>query len=484
MCARQQRKLSENSPLEDVFEPVTHRTSPERPPKYAKVIEVLCNGTPYLQWIWLAKDYTDAFEKLIAAYSHIAECLPRFDRLSDAYRNNPDFQRVLAVIYSDIVEFHRHAYKFFRKSGWKCFFTSTWSGFDNQFKCNLESLSQHTDLVDREANAYLISETMQWRQEALQAAAREAKQRIADQLAAVIAWLGLDNAPHCGRGCQEDVLNRLVDECYAGTTEWVLQHDQIKTWMSGQGLATLWIKGKPGSVKALFAQNWCNFFDPTDRPPFYSASITTTHAKHPSVYILATLLSQILRQTPGLSAYVYTDFVAEGLPSSLSNLKLVLANLLPRTKSPRILIDGIDECIQHDSAGNPSDLNLVKDVLRDILHLASIGNGGLSLKLLLVSRDTPQIIRILSRKPILAIDEESTAVQSAIRSFIHQRISEIRYRFTNIPSIDTVLKDSENIALERSRGMFLWVRLVLSQLEDDAYNLNDLETAIANIPAG
>ena len=30
--------------------------------------------------------------------------------------------------------------------------------------------------------------------------------------------------------------------------------------------------------------------------------------------------------------------------------------------------------------------------------------------------------------------------------------------------------------------MFLWVRLVLAQLEVDAYNLNDLEAAVANIP--
>lgn len=62
-------------------------------------------------------DYIGAFEKLIAAYGRIAENLPRFDRLSLAYRNNHDFQQVLAVVYSDILEFHRYAYKFFRKNG-------------------------------------------------------------------------------------------------------------------------------------------------------------------------------------------------------------------------------------------------------------------------------------------------------------------------------------------------------------------------------
>jgi hypothetical protein len=65
----------------------------------------------------LAKDHLSAFEKLIAAYGRIAENLPRFDRLSNAYKNNPDFQQVLAVVYSDILEFHRKAYKYFKKNG-------------------------------------------------------------------------------------------------------------------------------------------------------------------------------------------------------------------------------------------------------------------------------------------------------------------------------------------------------------------------------
>jgi hypothetical protein len=33
-------------------------------------------------------------------------------------------------------------------------------------------------------------------------------------------------------------------------------------------------------------------------------------------------------------------------------------------------------------------------------------------------------------------------------------------------------------------GMFLWVRLILGQLEDDVYSLHDLETAVADMPVG
>lgn len=65
----------------------------------------------------LASDFMSSFDKLIEAYVRIAENLPRFDRLSVAFQNTSDFQQVLAMVYSDILEFHRRAYKFFRRRG-------------------------------------------------------------------------------------------------------------------------------------------------------------------------------------------------------------------------------------------------------------------------------------------------------------------------------------------------------------------------------
>jgi hypothetical protein len=215
----------------------------------------------------LAADYENAFEKLISAYGQIAEHLPRFDRLSDAYRNHPDFQKVLALVYSDIMEFHRRAYKFFKRSGtyallllgkilmskgWQCFFNSLWGRFDARFNCILKNLARHADLVDREANAFLITEMMHLRQEAMDEATKNERERSAHQLAAVLAWLNLDHAPHCGQQHQEDMLDRLTNDCYPGTTEWIVAHQKTRTWMnSNQGQSTLWITGKPGSGKTL-----------------------------------------------------------------------------------------------------------------------------------------------------------------------------------------------------------------------------------------
>lgn len=92
---------------------------------YSKVIDVLCNGTPFLSWIWspitlilrIACEYVETFEKIIRGYSSIAESLKRFEILRDAFIREPEFQQTLAVFYADILELHKHAYKFVRRSG-------------------------------------------------------------------------------------------------------------------------------------------------------------------------------------------------------------------------------------------------------------------------------------------------------------------------------------------------------------------------------
>jgi hypothetical protein len=70
----------------------------------------------------ITADSISAFEKLIEAYGKIADMLPRLDRLGHALANDHNFQNVLALVYSDIVEFHRRAYKFVRR---KCRFSTS-----------------------------------------------------------------------------------------------------------------------------------------------------------------------------------------------------------------------------------------------------------------------------------------------------------------------------------------------------------------------
>ena len=123
--------------------------------QYSKVVEIICNGTPYMPYIWvsplsglpcnaefkpgtrqasptggcsqcfvnrsnmlqIAQGHISALEQLIDAYAMIGEAMPRFDRLSEAFKGDPEFGQVMGHFYEDILEFHRRAYMFFRRRG-------------------------------------------------------------------------------------------------------------------------------------------------------------------------------------------------------------------------------------------------------------------------------------------------------------------------------------------------------------------------------
>lgn len=92
---------------------------------YSRVMDTLCNGTPFLPWVWapitlilrIASEHIDSFDVVIGAYGRIASSLPRFEILGETYSRDNKFQETLAVFYADILEFHKHAYKFVRRSG-------------------------------------------------------------------------------------------------------------------------------------------------------------------------------------------------------------------------------------------------------------------------------------------------------------------------------------------------------------------------------
>jgi hypothetical protein len=330
-------------------------------------------------------------------------------------------------------------------------------------------------LVDREANAFLIAESFQWRKEAREAAAQKETERCSTQLAAVLAWLSLENDPHCGQSDQDGILDQLLSDCYPGTTEWIVTHPQMRSWLKkDREQALLWLKGKPGAGKLRFDHVMMSMtlialgkstlcaklvqFLKTDNLStvmccFFSYRIHSRHP-HPSGFILAMLLSQLLRQNLGLSVYVYTEFVTKMLSPSIQNLKEILKNLLPQVKGPVIVVDGFDECIKYDLKGNPTDLNVAKVVLRDIMQLNSIVTST-PIKVLLVSRDVPQFTGILSKKPCLCLDEDNTSVRKAIRAFVKYRLSEIRDNFLHLDTIDKLLENLEHRIVEKSQGLYL-----------------------------
>ncbi|KAM0794096.1 hypothetical protein BDR22DRAFT_815754 [Usnea florida] len=430
--------------------------------QYSKVVEVLCNGTPYLPYLWapiklllqIAQGHIKALEKLIDAYAMIGEAMPRFDRLSAAFKDDKEFSHVMSHFYEDILEFHRRAYMFFRRRAWKIVFDSLWKTFRLRFQGILESLRKHRDLIDAEANAIGLAEAKAWRVTQLdhirQWRADRAydietmeRERLTSQTRAAMTWFNANED-------QENIYAKISRACDGSDNHWILKEPIIISWL-GQGVrdhSVIWLNGKPGADIAVIYY-FCNH-----------QQASQTQASE----VLRSFATQLLAQNTTLAPYILEQFVNSGQKPTKRNLGKILERLIATLGSLRIVVDGIDECGQDDQ----------DEIIEDLLRIKGPVVGAC--KLLLSSRKHPSISRWLHSKPTIRLDDNTDHVNSTISSFIRPRLQSLRNRFS--PAVVDGLGD---LLLAKANGMFLWIRLVMFTLAD-LYFESDVREAMETLP--
>ncbi|KAI0182868.1 hypothetical protein EV127DRAFT_457871 [Xylaria flabelliformis] len=306
---------------------------------YSKVAEILCNGTPYLSWIWapitlilkIASDYVEAFEKIINAYSMIADSLKIFEFLNKAFASNNDFQQTLAVFYADILEFHQYAYKFITRNGWKLLFLTSWGRFQRRFNSKLENMKRHERLIGKEANARNIAEAQemrqeirQWRQENLEQIERLEREEAEKQYHSIASWLKVDDSE------QQEIFNALHSEGqnYPGTCDWALRNKHVQLFFKKKPITqTLWLHGVPGAGKSVLSAELANFAEAAGLNVirfFCSRSYRSNTYQR----ILGSLFLQLVRKDGELIANVYRESVLGKPPPSSAALEKLFREIL------------------------------------------------------------------------------------------------------------------------------------------------------------
>lgn len=207
----------------------------------------------------LADEYTNVFDNLVDAYQQIAEAMPQFERLQAAFRDQPNLQAILAMIYEDILEFPRRAYKFFRRRckcttrsksvdmltfclAWHLFFDSLWKSFDFRFNGILKNLAHHKQLLHNEAVTIDIVAARQWRSQARELIVQQEKKSQDYYFHDSISWLKVADEQH------DDKLERLADKRQDGTCEWIFRNSLFQNWKDDvHGELSLWVKGILGA---------------------------------------------------------------------------------------------------------------------------------------------------------------------------------------------------------------------------------------------
>jgi len=192
------------------------------------------------------------------------------------------------------------------------------------------------------------------------------------------------------------------------------------------------------------------------------------------------LVAKLLRGNSDLLAYVYEEYVLDRKTASPINLEHLILTLLPSLPSERskvavrIILDGLDECEEDQ-----------QQRIISILDRASrLPTTGTVCKVLVSSRDTPKLTRLLRRKPSISFKDEIAAVSKAIQYYIQKRLDDMKLELLELQITDSQIEYARNAIVAKSDGMILWARLVLDMLSSEVFNFNDMKAAVDSLPKG
>ncbi|KAF1954513.1 hypothetical protein CC80DRAFT_517458 [Byssothecium circinans] len=460
---------------------------------YAKVIEVLCNGTPYLSWIWapislilrVSSEFLEAFEHIMKGYSQIAKALVRFEILGNAFPNDAGFQHTLAIFYADILQFHKHAYKFVRRSSWHLLFNTSWGRFQRRFANLLHDLSKHGELIDMEANARNIAEARlhreehrQWREESLEKVEQEERHQATKQYQSVLSWLKTDETE------QIAIFESISEEGskYSGTCSWISNNSQIKAWLSRKpDYQQLWVQGNPGTGKSVMTTQLVGFLQGSRSHVLHHFCSYTYASSTRYDAILRSLVHQLLRFSGDLTAFAYHEYVVGKKAPTTPSLEQLLSTLLSALSEAHhseyvwIIIDGIEEC---ETAKQARLVSL-------LLNLASKSSlqSSTICKVLLSSRALPTKIRRMPKKHTLCLSDEIEHTSKAIKLYASHRLQSLHERLRQLDMSIEEIETIEQLVAEKANGMFLYARLVLDYLSTNLFfNGNELKKSIETLP--
>ncbi|RKL16693.1 hypothetical protein BFJ70_g14981 [Fusarium oxysporum] len=461
---------------------------------YAKVMDILCNGTPYLPWIWapitlvirIASEYIEAFEKIIKGYSRIAESLGRFKTLQTALGADRDFQETLAVFYSNILQYHEHAYTFVRRKSWRLLFVTSWGRFERRFDNILDDMKRHEELVDLQASAHGISDIRQmrdeiksWREESHAQVRKWHEKQAFKQYDSIVSWLKSEESD------QLAILESISSEGakFAGTCSWVLSNARIKAWLGRvSDTSVLWLQGTPGSGKSVLVSQVVKFMKNANMSLLYHFCSQRYASSTTYEQVLRSILLQLLRKDDELIAHVYEDCILGKRSPTIQSLEKLLYSLFSvSSRGPRqseyiwVIIDGLNEC---DSRTQSSVANLINQMTNRLS-----GTGDTICKILVSSRKSPHIANRLKMKQKISLTEERYNIKLAMRQYVSQRLRAMHEKLAQLELTRKDIDDIERVITNKADGMFLYARLVLDYLSKNLFfSGKEMKKSIDELP--
>ena len=325
----------------------------------------------------------------------------------------------------------------------------------------MESLRKDRDLIDQEVNAISIVEAKAWRNEQLKEVRRRRveraedldrmeRERMARHVREAAAWLGANEE-------QEDTLAKLLRAHDNINSHWSLATPTMLSWIEqGRENLFLWLNGKPGAGECHQTQlypmvNCCNVASNTLLRRHSTALVSYANfgsgksvicsriieyiqektemavlfyfchhfqtSKDLISEVLKNFTTQLLIANPGLAPYILDTFVNNGRKPTKKILAEILEKLIASSGPIRFVVDGLDEWSQSDQ----------EDLVKDLSRIRGPLPGAC--KILLSSRKTAHLSKLLQSEPTFRLDDYVKNISSNIASFVQERLTHLRNTF-------------------------------------------------------
>ncbi|KAL6793023.1 WD40-repeat-containing domain protein [Trichoderma sp. SZMC 28012] len=275
----------------------------------------------------------------------------------------------------------------------------------------------------------------------------------------------------------EAIKGGLLKESYS----WILDHPKFRQWRDEQN-QMLWIKGGPGMGKTMLLCGLINEVEPSTRLSdqnadpllsYFFCQATDVRFNN-GIAALRNLMYLLIVQRPSLIWRVREKYDSIGRAlfensgvwdGSLATIFLNILQDLSGTTT-YLVIDALDECTHSDEF-----ITLILGCVSDYSHI----------KWIVSSRETHTINKYMRSngfKTGLSIELNNTAsIYDAINTYIDKRVSELEFE-----DDDNRLRQSIPYVLRRrTDGTFLWVSLVIQQLQEAQCD-DEVMEALSTIP--
>ena len=444
--------------------------------RFSKVIDMMTASNAEASLIWgslkllltIVHQSSEIYEKICQSLITVGESLPVVGLLAETFAHSDLVVDCIVRYYCSILRFWRKALKHYRRNKIINLFRGAWYDYNSEFGDFEGDMKRLCEESQKAAHAVDMNEARKAREQQKLFSDKSRNAEESQRHREIVKWLS--PPARDARYYVEDFTAACKDR-HPGTCEWVLAKPEFQRWLGSESAEPLgrmsWvfaIAGAGKTVVSAFIIGHCQAFFKAPVTSVLYFFKNTDDEKNPLLSLTRSLLHQlyVLLRTDELSddlASLKDDSGKDRMLSTGGAWELFQKHA-KKTPGLILVLDALDECEDID----------------ELLSRIHILTREFDIRVVVTSRKEEKIRVQLEEYACIQIQPED--IHTDIECFATEKIRKLT-RF-NSGSLQQRIIDT---LTSRHEGMFLWVFLMIKELESLG-TVKAVEKQLLAVPSG